>query len=119
MKKKDIYDNVPDYWKATDLENLFDINPDSLGRYGFNLNENLYLDVPDRVMGTYICQYAEMHWPLISYVLYGSTRFAWLLMKLNNVKAEDIFMPKRASETVKYISKELLPQIVKTINGYE
>ena len=55
MKKRDVYERVPDYWKTTDFENLFDINPDKLGRYGFNLNENLYLDVPDSALNTYTC----------------------------------------------------------------
>lgn len=119
MKKRDVYDNVPGYWKTTDFENLFDINQDKLGRYGFNLNENLYINVPSAALETYTCQYAEMHWPLISYDIYGTTRFAWLLMKLNGVKIEDMFTPKRASEKVKYVNKEVLPQLVKVVNGYE
>lgn len=60
-----------------------------------------------------------MHWPLISYIIYGTTRLAWLLMKLNNVDVKDMFTPKCASETVKYVNKETLPQLVKVINGYE
>lgn len=40
-------------------------------------------------------------------------------MKLNGVKVEDVFLPKRASDVVKYISKESLPQIIKVVNGYE
>lgn len=119
MKKRDVYDTVPGYWKTTDFENLFDINQDALGRYGFNLNENLYIDVPDGALETYTCQYAEMHWPLISYDIYGTTRLAWLLMKLNGVKVEDMFTPKHASEKVKYVNKEVLPQLVKVVNGYE
>ena len=119
MKKSDVYDRTPDYWKTTDLENLFDIEQDGLGKLGFNLNESLYLQMPDRVKATYVCQYAEMHWPLISYAIYGTTRLAWLLMKINGVKAEDMFVPRRAAETVKYITKDMLLQIVKTINGYE
>ena len=119
MKKKDIYDQVPGYWKTTDLENLFDINSDARDNYVFNLNENLYLDIPDAALNTYTCQYAEMHWPLISYTIYGTTRLAWLLMKLNNVQVKDAFMPKSASDKIKYINKEFLPQIVKIINGYE
>ena len=59
-----------------------------------------------------------MHWPLISYVIYGTTRLAWLLMKLNGVGPEQAFMPKRAADPVKYIGKEQLPQIIKAINGY-
>jgi len=108
MKKKDVYDNIPGYWKTTDLENLFDINQDSREMYGFNLNENLYIDVPESAIRIYDCQYAEMHWPLISYTLYGTTRLAWLLMKLNGVKAEDTFLPKRSADPIKYIGKEYL-----------
>ena len=119
MKKNDIYNQIPNYWKTTDLDNLFDINEDTLGRVGFNLNENLYLNIPDNALNIYICQYTEMHWPLISYIIYGTTRFAWLLMKLNNVSVENAFMPKHASETVKYISKTHLPELIKIINGYE
>ena len=119
MKKKDIYNQVPDYWKTTDLDNLFDINQGRLGMYDFNLNESVYMNVPDGALRTYTCQYAEMHWPLISYAIYGTTRLAWLLMKLNGVGVEDAFMPKRAAETVRYVDKEALPFIVKTINGYE
>ena len=55
MKKKDVYDNVPDYWKVTDLENLFDINGKSDDRFWFNLNESLYLRVPDSALSTYRC----------------------------------------------------------------
>lgn len=119
MKKNDVYDRIPDHWKTTDLENLFDIRQDDLGMFGFNLNESLYFDVPDHALGVYTCKYAEMHWPLISYSIYGTTRLAWLLMKVNNVRAEDAFTPKRAAETVKYIPKGMLTQIVKTLNGYK
>ena len=119
MKKKDIFGVVPTYWKTTDLENLFDIRQDSRGLFIFNLNESMYLLIPDQACLFYTCQYAEMHWPLISYMIYGTTRLAWLLMKLNNVSVDAMFMPKYASEKVKYIDKSYLQQIVKTINGYE
>lgn len=47
MKKKDIFGVVPTYWKTTDLENLFDIRQDSRGLVIFNLNESMYLLIPD------------------------------------------------------------------------
>lgn len=118
MKKNDVYDSLPGYWKTTDLENMFDINADVRDRLWFNLNEGLYVSAPDGAVKTYECQYAEMHWPLISYVLYGTTRLAWLLMKLNGVGVEDMFLPKKSSEKVKYVGKELLAQLIRTINGY-
>ena len=119
MKKRDVYDQVPDYWKTTDLENLFDINQNNKGYNIFNLNENIYLDIPEHLISIYTCQYNEMHWPLISYVIYGTTRLAWLLMKINNVKIEEMFLPKRSSENIKYIDKDFIPEIIKVINGYE
>ena len=119
MKKRDIYDQIPDYWKTTDLENLFDITEDNKGMYKFNLNENIYFNIPDNALNLYVCQYAEMYWPLISYVIYGTTRLAWLLMKINNVKIEESFLPKHASDTVKYINKDIMAELIKVINGYE
>ena len=119
MKKNSIYRIVPPYWKTTDLENLFDIRQDRLGMFYFNLNENIYFRVPESAFLTYACQYAEMHWPLISYTLYGTTRLAWFLMKVNDVRAEDMFIPKRAAEKVKYLDKSYLQQVIKTINGYK
>lgn len=118
MKKKDIFGQAPDYWKTTDLENLFDISRDGLGRYRFNLNESLYLLVPEGALQTYTCKYEHMHWPLISYVLYGTTRLAWLLMKLNGVSVEDSFMPMSASDKVRYLDKSTLQYIIKSVNGY-
>ena len=57
-----------------------------------------------------------MHWPLISYMLYGSTRFAWLLLKINNVSTADVFKIKRNGEVIKYLNKDRLPGIVQVIN---
>ena len=74
MKKKDIFGVAPTYWKTTDLENLFDIRQDSRGLFIFNLNESMYLLIPDQACLFYTCQYTEMHWPLISYMIYGTTR---------------------------------------------
>jgi hypothetical protein len=40
-------------------------------------------------------------------------------MKINNVKIEEMFLPKRSSENIKYIDKDFIPEIIKVINGYE
>ena len=55
MKKKDIFGVVPTYWKTTDLENLFDIRQDSRGLFIFNLNESMYLLIPDQACLFYTC----------------------------------------------------------------
>ena len=58
----------------------------------------------------------NMFWPIVSYKIYGTTRLAWLLMKLNNVKNDSIFNILHAGDKVKYITQEYLNNIVNTIN---
>lgn len=65
---------------------MFSFFIDEEGRWQFNLNSTFYLiDIPDTVCKWYICP-TDMHWPSISYKVYGSTRLVWFLMKLNEVK---------------------------------
>ena len=44
-----------------------------------------------------------MHWTLLSYKLYNTTHFAWLLMKINDVNTKDVFKKLRAGDIVKYL----------------
>ena len=44
-----------------------------------------------------------------------ATRLAWLLMKLNNVKAENIFDPKKAGDTIYYVNNDTVAQIIQSI----
>ena len=69
------------------------------------MNASLYLDAADDILLDYICDY-DMQWPLLSYKIYGTTRLAWLLMKLNKVKPADVFKLKMTGETVKYLPKD-------------
>lgn len=117
MKVHDVVGDQ-DWLAITDLENLFTVRQDSRGNYMYNLNESLYLDIPDRQLLSFTCD-AQMHWPLISYRLYGTTRLAWLLMKINRVGAGDMFKAKSPSDVVKYVDKDILQQVVRTVNGYE
>lgn len=109
-----------DYMKITDFDNFFNVyqnSSTSRQEYRFNLNTNLYLVCDDSELSIYECT-CYSHWPLISYKIYGTTRLAWLLMKINNVKAQDVFRLKFPGEIIKYLPKEKINQIVKTVNGY-
>ena len=103
MKVHEILD--AQWLKITDLENMFDVYVRQDGGYAYNLNETVYVDVPDSQLLDYVCQ-TRMHWPLISYRIYGTTRLAWLLMKVNRVQPDDMFRAKEPSETVKYLDPD-------------
>ena len=105
MKISDLDPNV----RITDLENFFSIYEDKRGYYSYNLNETVYFNLNNYL--TYKLK-TKAFWPLISYKLYNTTRLAWFLMKINNVKADDIFKPKLPGDEIKYVSKEVIENIV-------
>ena len=114
MKTYDILDR-PNFFKITDLENFFKVSVDKNNAYVFNLNETLVFDVDKSRLTAFVCdQY--MHWPLLSYKIYGTTRLAWLLMKINKVSANDMFKIKNPGDIIYAISNELITDIVNTIN---
>lgn len=90
MRIKDIDTDNTLKLKTGDLDNLFSVYRDKLGRYNANLNETLYLDIPKSELDLFIPDY-DMHWSLISHKLYGTTRLAWLLIKINKVTPNSIF----------------------------
>ena len=116
MKITDItqeIDNFNDVFKITDLEHFFTVHEDN-GKYKYNLNETLYIDAPDAECSHYVLKH-DLFWTTISYNIYGTTRLAWLLMKLNNVKAKDMFAIVRAGQSVKYIKKDTVQSVIDTI----
>mgnify|MGYP004646966275 FL=1 len=116
MKLYDVDDDgVKSILKAADFDNFFDVYLDGAGNYFFNLNSTLYIDVDKDQLPTYTCRHRS-HWPLISYKIYGTTRYAWLLMKLNDVKAKDVFSAKDPGDIVYYIDPDNLEQIIESIN---
>ena len=63
-------DTHPDFF---DLDKMFSLFIDEEGRWQYNLNSTFYLvDIPDEVCEWYICP-TDMHWPSISWKVYGST----------------------------------------------
>lgn len=110
--------NIQQFLKITDLENMFSIYEKKDGKRMFNLNETLYVVADLDALLQYECK-SEMHWPLISYQIYGTTRLAWLLCKLNDVKAHDIFKTKLPGDKVFYLQQEYVDSLVNSINDVE
>ncbi len=118
---KMIADNVFDQQYAkniayTDLENSFIVTTDDNGFYKFNLNSTIVLDVSkDEIQ--YFKLTSDMAWPLISYKIYGDTRETWILMKLNEVKFNDVFKAVSAGKIIKYLNTTQLQQIANIMSN--
>lgn len=107
-----------DYLKITDLENWFDVFVDKRGNTVFDLNRTIYLNADPAALPDFICDH-EMHWPLISYKIYGTTRLAWLLWKINKVSATQIFNAKQPGDKVKYLPKKYVDSITADLNDFD
>lgn len=115
MKITDFPANDRNWLKMTDLENIFNVYLDKRKNYVYNLNSSLYLDAKNADLETFDITH-DMHWTLASYKLYGTTHLAWLLMKINNVQAADVFRQLKASEKIKYIPKPQLETLISYLN---
>lgn len=97
-----------------EMEQMLNAYLDEHGEWNLNLNSSFYLiGIPDSVVSIYKVP-DTMHWTTISYNLYGTTRLAWLLMKLNGVGGKDLFKPVLAGHGVKYLDRG---RYVETILG--
>ena len=104
--------------RITDFEHFFEVYLDRHGNYAFNLNQALYFRFDPAKLQKYQCKH-DMFWPLISYNLYKTTRLAWVLMKVNNVDVDSMFKPVLAGQSVSYISKDTIQQILATFQDEE
>ena len=94
-----------DVLSGFDLEQMFGAYLDEQNVWTLNLNSSFYaVGLPDEVFSIYITT-TPLHWPTVSYNIYGTTRLAWLLMKLNDVKDGEIFKEIPAATAVKYLEK--------------
>ena len=89
MRVRNVAGNA-EWLKVTDLDNFFSVYKTVAGEYAYNLNSSLYVTPSGGSLKRFTCD-CEMHWPLISYRIYGTTRLAWLLLALNGVKLPDMF----------------------------
>ena len=74
-----------------DVESVFNIHEDLRGNIVFNLNETTYFNVPKNMLKAKILDH-PLHWSTISYEIYGTTRLAWFLLKLNNIPTKNLFI---------------------------
>ena len=103
--------------KYIDLENMFNIYLTDQDNNIFNLNETIYLYVPKSRMQTFRPDH-EMPWTLISYKIYKTTRLAWLIIRLNEIKLKDVFKLVRPGDVVYYVAEEDVETIAESlING--
>lgn len=87
-----------------DFENFLNVYQDKDDFYFYNLNSTVYLDVPPSRMKKFVCQH-DLHWPTISYKIYGTVRLAWLLMKLNYITPKLAFEIVPAGSIVNYLDR--------------
>ena len=103
------------YLMLQDLENMLTVHADKRGNYVFNLNQGIYVSI-SRDHLSYFTLTHPMHWPVISYIIYDTTRLAWLLMLVNNVKIDRAFDIIQPGESILYPIKDAVSQIVSVIN---
>ena len=90
---------------GSDLEQMFNVYLSDKGVWSINLNSSFYaIDIPEQVFSIFITK-SDMLWTTISYQIYGTTRLAWLLMKLNDVRDANIFNVVKTGTGIKYLEK--------------
>lgn len=113
--KEDI-ENYSNTVRITDFEHFFNVYDDNKRSCEtFNLNATLYLNADKSAMLSSMVQH-DTFWPQLSYSIYSTPRLAWMLMKLNNVKAEDMFKPVPTGSTIYYIDQDTMQDIIQQIN---
>ena len=100
--------------KFDDLETTFNIYQDKYNYFYYNLNSTVYISIPSSRLKTYVCQH-DVHWPTISYNLYGTVRLAWLLMKINNITPMISFKIIPAGSQIKYLDKSDLATVIDSL----
>lgn len=111
FKVDDVFDNDYEEIKFTDFENFFNIYQDKNADYFFNLNSTVYLDIPSSRLKTYVCQH-DLHWPVISWNIYGTVRLWWILMKVNNITPDISFNIVPAGSKVKYLDRSDITTVI-------
>ena len=110
-------DDIKKVLRITDLENAFDTFIDKKLNRVFNLNKSIYINAAESSLSKFQCTH-PMHWTTISYKIYGTTRLAWLLWKINNVDVADTFKPKQPGDIVYFLPTNLVQGIVSEINSF-
>lgn len=112
MRIHDFKINQREWLRVSDLENMFNIYLDKRGNYIYNLNNSVYFSLGESKTLKEYTVTIDSYWPLISYKLYGTTRFAWLLMKLNKVDAAHVFDKLHTGDVIRYVDNRYLEHII-------
>ena len=100
-----------------DIENIFDVFQDDDGYLSYNLNQTLYFEGQEYNSQLYTLTH-DMFWTTISYEIYGNTRLAWMLMKINGVNEKNLFSIVKAGSKIRYISRDTVSGLLEyLING--
>lgn len=119
LKEIKDYDYTPD---TMDLTTFFNVEEKtakngSVERF-FNLNDGVVIDgVDDLVDGSYTrykCSNGD-NLRFISYRVYGSIHYWWLIAKINGIY--DAFEELEAGRVLKLLSKEYMNRLVNEIHG--
>lgn len=99
--------------QISDFENFLNVHEID-NNVIFNLNMTININVSESNKLEYTLK-TKAHWPLISYKIYGTTRLAWLLMKINKVKPSEVCKIKNAGDKIYYISDDNVRYILENI----
>lgn len=111
MKIKDLEEKI----EIVDYENIFNVYEDNkTGLYKYNLNAGLYLNFEKSQLEQYRIT-SDSFWTSISYQIYGTTRLAWILMKVNGVDGKTILKKIKAGSIIYYIPNELINKIIEIL----
>lgn len=118
LNEIDDYDYTP---RDKDFARFFDVEQKHHnGNEGFdtfyNINDGIVINgidtLPSDDVGTYVCRNND-DLRLISYDLYGTTMYWWILAKINGI--EDCMIELSAGKKIRYIKKYLLDHIFSEI----
>ena len=115
MRLSDLDQSNFNYLELQDFENILNINYVDNKYYLYDLNSTLYISGNTEEIENFVLK-TDAHWPLISYLIYGTTRLWWLLCKLNNANINDIFEVKEVGTIIKFLPKGSLQKILDLIN---
>lgn len=109
--KKDRRDEVD--VQGYDLENAFGVFEDRRGNYVYNLNQTVYFpdldQLPDSALKYYQCKELDQ-WTTVSYNVYGTTRYAWLIMKVNKIR--DALVKPFKGQVIAYLPQDALKSVL-------
>lgn len=118
MKISNLDSKETEYLKVTDFENFFNIYVADGKYYLYDLNSTLYISFKSSNIKEFILK-TDAQWPLISYLIYDTTRLWWLLCKLNNINIKNIFDIQPTGKKILYMDKHDISNLLDIINNEE